>query len=354
MTSAAFSLRRLASIVAILVAALAATIAGPAGAAVKAKPRPLGELPAVRVFIAQMQATHDFDPVELRRQFAAVHANTAVLKAIRPAAVPELQRSWERYRTRFLNDRRINAGLRFWQEHRGDLERAEAEFGVPPEIVVAIIGVETEYGRNMGKFGVFEALATLAFEYPPRADFFRGELEQFLLLARENRIDPLSVRGSYAGAIGIGQFMPGSLRRFAVDFDGDQRIDLRQSAADAIGSVASYLGRHGWQVSAPIAVPARLAPDPGEPLAAGIKPERPLGDYRARGVSCAAELPDDRPAVLVDLVSPGQPTEWWIGFDNFYVITRYNRSSFYAMAVFQLAEALRTGMPVAAAGSPTP
>jgi len=302
----------------------------------------------VRAFAIEMHAQHDFDVAELLDKFSRVHSNATVLRAIRPAAVPEQQRSWQRYRERFVNERRISHGLKFWQENGAELLRAEALYGVPSEIIAAIIGVETEYGRNMGKFRVLEALATLAFDYPPRADFFRRELEQFLLLARENGADPLAVLGSYAGAIGIPQFMPSSQRRYAVDFDGDAHIDLQRSTSDAIGSVASFLYAHGWQPGAPVAVPALVAGDPAALIAAGIKPARALRELQQQGITAAsAEAPgEEQPAALIDLVGPDQPTEYWIGFDNFYVITRYNRSSFYAMAVFQLAAALREAQGV--------
>ena len=300
--------------------------------------------PEVQSFIVHMHEQYGFDLAHLSRQFAAVRPNAVVLRAIRPPAVPEKQRSWQRYRERFVNTRRVDGGRRFWQEHTATLQRAEAIYGVPPEIIVAIIGVETDYGQNMGSFGVFEALASLAFGYPPRAEFFRGELEQFLLLARESGVSPLDIKGSYAGAMGIPQFMPSSQRRFAVDFDGDDRIDLRHSASDAIGSVARFLQQHGWQAGAPVAVPASVSADPEALIAAGIKPALTLRELAAQGVSPdRATVADEqeRRAALIDLVSPGAPTGYWLGFDNFYVITRYNRSSFYAMAVFQLAEALR-------------
>ena len=304
---------------------------------------PFSESAEVRSFIAEMHEQHGFDVSYLTRQFAGARPNAVVLKAIKPAAVPELQRSWTRYRERFLNERRLKNGLLFWQENASELIRAEAIYGVPREIIVSIIGVETEYGRNMGKFSVLEALSTLAFNYPPRAPFFRSELEQFLLLARENGVSPLEIKGSYAGAMGIPQFMPSSQRRYAVDFDGDDRIDLRNSTTDAIGSVARFLKLHGWQAGAPIAVPARVNGDPGALLAAGIKPATPLAELNAQGIITGETTTAfaERPAALIDLVSPERPTEYWAGFDNFYVITRYNRSSFYAMSVFMLAEALR-------------
>ena len=304
---------------------------------------PFSEAPEVRAFILDMHEQHGFDVAHLTRQFASIHSNAIVLRAIRPPAVPELQRSWQRYRVRFVNERRTSNGVRFWQENQTELARAEAIYGVPQEIIVAIIGVETEYGRNMGSFSVLEALATLAFDYPPRAPFFRGELEQCLLLARENGVSPLEIKGSYAGAIGIPQFMPSSQRKYAVDFDGDDRIDLRQSNTDAIGSVARFLNLHGWQAKAPIALPASVEGNPTALIAAGIKPLTPLQALAKQGASVATdnEGAAERPAALIDLVTPGQPTEYWVGFDNFYVITRYNRSSCYAMSVFQLAEAIR-------------
>jgi len=300
---------------------------------------PFSEDAEVRTFILSMHEQHGFDVAHLTRQFALVRPNATVLRAIRPAAVPEKQRSWQRYRERFLNARRVEGGERFRHEHAAVLERAAAIYGVPPEVIVAIIGVETEYGRNMGSFGVLEALASLAFHYAPRAEFFRGELEQFLLMARENGLSPLTVKGSYAGAIGIPQFMPSSQRRFAVDFDGDDRIDLRASTSDAIGSVARYLQQYGWQKDAPVAVPAQVTGDASPLLAAGIKPALTVREMAEQGVVATADA--DRPAALIDLVTPDAATEYWLGFENFYVITRYNRSSFYAMAVFQLAEALR-------------
>ena len=315
----------------------------PGAAAAPPRTPAFSAAPEVQAFIMEMHEQHEFDIAELTRTFSSIHSNATVLRAIRPAAVPELQRSWQRYRERFVNERRTVNGLRFWRENAAELARAEALYGVPPEIIAAIIGVETEYGRNMGKFRVLEALATLAFDYPPRAAFFRGELEHYLLLTRENGYAPGSLKGSYAGAMGIPQFMPSSQRFYAVDFDGDQRIDLAHSSSDAIGSVASYLKLHGWEAGAPIAVPARVEGDPTALLSADYKPRLPLRELLQQGLGAAGETEQigDRPAVLIDLVAPSQPTEYWIAFDNFYVITRYNHSTFYAMAVFQLAQALR-------------
>lgn len=300
------------------------------------------EKPAAIEFARDLEQREGFNAQELIKQFAQIHSNARVLQLIKPPSSP-LQRSWERYRPRFLNEQRINWGVNFWQENEGQLAKARALFGVPEEIIVAIIGVETAYGRNTGGFKVFEALATLAFDYPPRAEFFRTELEQFLLLSRENNLDPMSVKGSYAGAIGIPQFMPGSQRRYAVDFDGDQRVDLGNSVDDAIGSVGHFLEQHGWIAGQPIAVQASLSgsPDP-QIIEAGIRPSLSVAELAEKGIRAKAD-PLAR-AALIDLVSPGRDTEYWLGFDNFYVITRYNRSSFYAMSVFQLAEAIRQEM----------
>lgn len=298
--------------------------------------------PAALEFARDLEQRHGFHADELISQFAQTRPNATVLKLIKPPTSP-LQRSWERYRPRFLNDRRIDGGVRFWQENGGQLARASALYGVPEEIIVAIIGVETEYGRNTGGFRVFEALATLAFKYPPRAEFFRTELEQFLLLARENNLDPLAVKGSFAGAIGIPQFMPGSQRRYAVDFDGDQRVDLGNSVDDAIGSVGRFLEQHGWLAGQPVAVPAMTSGTPDERLLqAGLRPSLKVAELAEKGIR--ADTDPQASVALIDLVSPGRDTEYWLGFENFYVITRYNRSSFYAMSVFQLAQEIRARM----------
>jgi membrane-bound lytic murein transglycosylase B len=299
----------------------------------------MAENPDVRSFILDMASLHDMNIGRLQTLFSGITPNRRVLKLIAPPEKPT-QRSWQRYRSRFLEEIRIQRGVEFWQTHAGTLRAAASRHGVPEEIIVAIIGVETLYGRDTGRFNTLEALATLAFYYPPRAEFFRQELEQFLLLAQENRAAPETYIGSYAGALGIAQFMPGSQRRYAVDFDGDGRIDLAHSVPDAIGSVAHFLARHGWQKGAPIAVPARLtgAPEP-EWLEAGIFPALPVAMLLQKGVEADAQ-PGDK-VTLVDLVTPDAPTEYWLGHENFYVLTRYNRSSFYAMSVFQLAGEIR-------------
>ncbi|MBS1197364.1 MAG: mltB [Proteobacteria bacterium] len=310
--------------------------------AAKTKPQYFASDPAVLDFVQEMVSKHGFKEAELISQFARIHPNPTVIKFIKPPASP-LQRSWQRYRPRFLNELRIENGVRFWQQNRAAITKASAQYGVHEEIIVAIIGVETIYGRNMGNFGVMQALATLAFHYPPRADFFRTELEQFLLLARENGFDALEIKGSFAGAIGIPQFMPGSQRRFAIDFDGDGHIDLTASTEDAIGSVARFLEQHGWKAGEPIAVPAIVEREPERSLIeAGIRPSLKTSDLAQQGIRSSA-VPDAI-VTLVDLVTPGFETEYWLGFENFYVITRYNRSSFYAMSVFQLSQEIKARM----------
>ena len=291
-------------------------------------------------FITEMHEKHNFSPEELKALFAPLKPNTLVLRTIAPPTDPAV-RSWQRYRARFLDTARIENGVRFWNQHKETLNRAETAFGVPPEIIVAITGVETEYGRNKGNFSVLDALTTIAFAYPPRKEFFRTELEQFLLLTRENRQAPESVLGSYAGAIGIPQFMPGSQRRFAVDFDEDGRVDLMNSPQDAIGSVARFLKSHGWKNGQLITERVKEAIAEKQALISqGILPVIDQTKLQAAGVN-QQNLPSQMPAALVDLVTPEGETEYWWGFENFYAITRYNRSSFYAMSVVQLADAIK-------------
>jgi membrane-bound lytic murein transglycosylase B len=295
--------------------------------------------PDVQAFVADMVARHGFPREELDRMFVRVRHQPSIIRAMTPQV--KGSRSWVQYRGRFLTRERIDGGVAFWARHEQALARAWEAYGVPPQIVVAIIGVETEYGRMMGGYRVADALATLAFDYPRRADFFRGELEEFLLLVREQNGDALGFRGSFAGAVGLPQFMPGSYRRYAVDFDGDGRRDLRGSAVDAIGSVANFLVQHGWQQGGPIAVPATLESTEARSLADGrVETTRTAAELRVAQVAFAAGIDDGQPSVLVELDSVDAPSEYWVGFDNFYVITRYNRSSFYAISVLELAQAI--------------
>jgi len=295
----------------------------------------------VRAFVAEMESRHGFDHEALLAVFGHIRPLPAVIKAIMPPADPGI-RSWHTYHGRFVEPKRIAAGLRFWREHGAALAAASARYGVPEEIIVAIIGIETLYGRNTGRFGTLAALATLAFDYPPRAELFRRELEALLLMAREQGRDPLSYRGSYAGALGLPQFLPSSVRQWAVDFDDSGGIDLAGSPTDAIGSVANFLREHGWRPGEPIVARVEVESDPQVLLDEGIRPLRLPAEMATMGVRPASlTTAAEQPAALIDLVTPAAPTEYWLGYQNFFVITRYNRSSFYAMAVYQLAEALR-------------
>jgi membrane-bound lytic murein transglycosylase B len=294
----------------------------------------------VRAFIADMTQKHGFVATELEHLFSRARHQRAVIKAIQPG--PPGIRSWQTYRGRFINPVRIQSGAEFWQRHEEALTRAERDYGVPAEIIVAIIGVETVYGRNMGNFRVIDALTTLAFDYPKRAAFFREELEQFLLLARDGGRDVFSLKGSYAGAIGIPQFMPGSYRRYAVDFDGSGDADLRGSPIDAIGSVANFLKAHGWEAGNPAAVPAEVGGQVFRALLdAGLKPSARAAELGAMGISVSIPLPAETLCALIELETPDRPSEYLAGLHNFWVITRYNRSSFYAASVLELAAAVK-------------
>jgi membrane-bound lytic murein transglycosylase B len=300
---------------------------------------------AAQVFAAEMAAKHGLDDHALADLLARARYRQDIVDAMRR---PFEGKPWSAYRPLFLTPERIRAGAAFWQAHADLLCRAEHEYGVPPEVVVAIIGVETSYGGNLGRHRVIDALSTLGFAYPPRADFFRGELEAFLLLSRDEAFDAGGVTGSYAGAVGKPQFIPSSYRAFAVDFDGDGRRDLWRSDADVIGSVANYLRQHGWRPQEPVAFLATLTPQASAALAADaipvahkepVEPSRPAGELAALGVATAEPLDPDAPAVLVHLEGPAD--EYWVGLDNFYVITRYNRSNLYAMAVHQLGREIK-------------
>jgi membrane-bound lytic murein transglycosylase B len=295
----------------------------------------------VREFAREMGEKHGFAEDALLAVLEGASSDPRVIRLVSPPAHPGV-RSWRRYRARFIEPVRIERGLEFWEAFSHSIRAASERFGVPEEIIVAIIGVETIYGRNTGNFQLVSALATLAFDYPPRAPLFRKELEHLFLLAQLEKADPASYRGSYAGAIGYPQFLPSSVLTYAVDFDEDGQIDVDGSPIDAIGSVANYLHLHGWVPGAPVAVPALVAPgaDLAPLLEGGIVPSLEAEALARAGVT-PATAPVDAKAALVDLVTPGADTEYWLGFHNFYVITRYNRSSFYAMSVFQLAQKLR-------------
>jgi membrane-bound lytic murein transglycosylase B len=299
----------------------------------------------IREFIGQMVEKHQFDNDELMRVFSQVKHSDVIVRLMTPGTPGPsgVRRSWHNYRERVLDPLRQREGARFWREHEGAIRRAAEQYGVPEEIIVGIIGVETIYGRITGDFRVIDALSVLTFDYTRRAEFFRGELEQFLLFARENNLDMLNVRGSFAGAIGLPQFMPSSIRRYAVDFDGDGRIDLRRSATDAIGSVARFLAEHGWQrgqathYSLRHDNEARLAPL----IQAGVLPSFTRADLQEFGVVADAMMADDMKVALIDLPNAADPVSYYLGTMNFYAITRYNRSSFYAMSVIELGRVLR-------------
>lgn len=295
-----------------------------------------------RSFIQDMQDRHGFAPGELRTLLGQASRVERAIELIRPPAEPG-QRSWQRYRSRFLTENRINEGVGFWISHQETIEAASKQYGVAPEFIVAILGVETNYGRFTGNFETLSTLATLAFDYPPRAPLFRRELENLLLLAREQNRDPFSYRGSYAGALGYPQFLPSSIRAYAVDFDGDGRIDFESNPADAIGSIANYFAVHGWRPGEAVAQRVRLPEglDPAPLIAAGIEPSLDPAALRKQGIAPLAGPFKPDPVTLFDLPTPEADTEYWVGYRNFYVITRYNRSSFYAMSVFELAEAVR-------------
>ncbi|MBZ0105692.1 MAG: lytic murein transglycosylase B [Sulfuricella denitrificans] len=294
----------------------------------------------VQQFVAEMVRKHGFDGSALDDLFAQVTLRPSVAKTMTSKVVKPP--SWARYRSNFVNPWRIERGVGFWNENEAALKRAHQLYGVPEEVIVAIIGVETRYGTYPLTHPVLDTLATLAFDYPRRGEFFRGELEQFLLLMREEGRDPLSIRGSFAGAMGIPQFMPSSYRTYAVDFDGDGQRDLWRNPTDAIGSVANYLKAHGWESDLPVAMRASLQQDAAssELLSGGLKPLYSMEKLRSQGVMTTEPLAPETPVALLSVeVEDGQ--EYWLGLNNFYVITRYNRNLFYALAVFQLSQEIR-------------
>ncbi|APZ44730.1 lytic murein transglycosylase B [Acidihalobacter ferrooxydans] len=302
--------------------------------------------PEVREYIDQLVRKDGFDKAELQRQFDRVKLQPAVIAAIkRPAeSLP-----WYKYRRIFLTPARVRGGVAFWHKYRSALERAQKVYGVPPQMVTAIIGVETYYGRHMGRWPVFDSLATLGFDYPPRARFFQSQLTQFLLLARQEKIDPFAVKGSYAGAMGMGQFMPGSYRAYAVDFDDNGQRDLWNDPIDAIGSVANYLAVHGWQAGAGVAVPASVKGDPYATRRPAARPALTLAQLRAQGIRPQARLAGGGPYSVIRLDAAGGP-EYWVGAKNFYVIMRYNYSPLYAMAVYQLSQDIKRAYHQGASG----
>ena len=307
--------------------------------------------PEVDAFVAEMADKHGFDQASLKGILGQARHQQSIIDAMnRPAEA----KPWRDYRKIFLTEDRARGGERFWSKNEAILKQAEERYGVPPEIITAIIGVETRYGANTGRHRVLDSLVTLAFDYPKRGKFFRGELEQFLLLTREEHLDPLLIEGSYAGAMGQGQFIASSYRSYAVDFDSDGHRDLWRSQADAVGSVANYFNRHGWQAGQ--AVAERLEHPKGpytELVAAGMKPSLTAAQLLASGIEPPQGLGTDGLASLI-LLDGADGDEYWLGLNNFYVITRYNHSNLYAMAVYQLGQWIRQlheAQQSAAAGS---
>ncbi|MGQ0526377.1 MAG: lytic murein transglycosylase B [Betaproteobacteria bacterium] len=319
--------------------ALAVALLVGIGAVHAAPPQPLR--PEVESFIDEMVTKHAFHRAPLRKLFRQAQPRPAVIRAI---STPGTARPWHEFRANYIEERRIAAGVEFWRQHARALGRAQREYGVPEEVIVATIGVETFYGRSMGRFKVLEALSMLAFEYPPRAALFRSELEAFLLLTREVGLDPLTIHGSYAGAMGIPQFLPSSYRKYAVDFDGDGRPDIWRSPADAIGSVANYYRSFGWETGAPVVIEARAAGDEVDNvLAAEFRPHMRIAELRQRGIEPLSPVDEQALALLVR-VEAEAGTQHWLGLQNFYVITRYNRSVNYALAVHELAQEVKARM----------
>lgn len=296
-----------------------------------------------RAFVDEMVGKHGYDRAELTGLLEDARFQEGIIALI---SKPAESRPWHEYRAIMLTPERIEQGVEFWRRNAETLRRAEAEYGVPPEVVTAILGVETRYGRNTGRHRVLDALVTLAFGYPRRAPFFRKELEEFFLMVREEGLDARDLTGSYAGAMGRAQFMPSSFRAYAVDFDGDGRRDLWASDADAIGSVANYFVQHGWRPGERVVLPAAGVDERHRRfLDAGLKPSFTLGELAAAGVGVAADgLPADTPSSLFDLDEEDGPA-YWAGLQNFYAITRYNRSELYAMAVYELSREIARSYP---------
>jgi membrane-bound lytic murein transglycosylase B len=305
------------------------------------------EWPEIKTFIAQMQAQHQFDSSQLQKIFENARFVESAVQLVKPAP-PGKPKNWKAYRARFVENGRIAAGVEFWERNQDALNRAENQYGVPAEIIVGLIGVETIYGKNTGSFRALDALTTLAFSYPDtptreaRMAFFKNELAQLLLWSRDTGIDIFTLKASYAGAIGLAQFMPSSLRQYAIDFDADNIINLKESEADAIGSVANYLAKHGWQKGLPYAFPATLLSQDttstqfNEVLGNGLKAGYSFDQLKSLVSTADDQAPKNIKYGLIDLQNAEDPTEYWLATENFFAITKYNRSYFYAMSVIDL------------------
>jgi membrane-bound lytic murein transglycosylase B len=311
----------------------------------------LNQNPEVSLWAQDAASRLQLDPAWVQKTMDQAQRLPLVEKLVLPAASP-VAKDWGAYRARFIETVRIQAGLQFWLRHRKTLERAEREYGVPASIIVGIIGVETLYGQNTGNFRVVDALGTLAFHFPqahPRATerqaFFRSELEQFLQLTSRSGADPLAIRGSYAGALGLPQFMPSSWTKFAIDFDGDGRIDLFGSPADAIGSVANYFKAFQWRSGMPTHYPVILTPgqtDMDSLMAPDILPTFSVASFVGKGAALeGAALQHEGPLALIELRNGPNAPSYVAGTENFYAITRYNWSSYYAMAVIELGQEIK-------------
>jgi membrane-bound lytic murein transglycosylase B len=294
--------------------------------------------PEIQGFIEQL-VTQGLDRNQVTAVLGAAEAQPKIIDAMDRPAEKTLQ--WWEYRARMLTPLRIDGGVQLWHEHKELLDQVAIEYQVPPEYLLAVLGVETQYGRMTGRYRVVDALATLGFDYPPRANYFRKELSEYLLLAHEDGFDPLSIRGSYAGAMGALQFMPSSYRRYAVSARHAARRDLWNDWADIFASVANYLHQYGWQYGAPVLADAQLAGATGLTPPDHMALNDTLGNLRARGLSISTSLPDSTPALLLGAAQQ-DAMAYRVGFQNFYVITRYNTSPLYAMAVHDLAEAIKT------------
>jgi membrane-bound lytic murein transglycosylase B len=292
----------------------------------------------VQAFMDNMHTKHGMPEQQLRDYFTQAVSQERILELMRK---PAEGKAWAEYRPIFLTEKRIQAGVAFWDKHETQLQRAVKQYGVPAEIIVAIIGVETFYGTRMGRFSVLDALATLGFDYPPRSKFFLKELEEFLLLVREEAIDPFKVLGSYAGAMGMGQFIPSSYRNFTVDFDGNGKRDLWRSPADGIGSVANYFQKHKWQSGEPVIQLADVKGKGYQQIKAnGRKPGYLKAQLNVAGITSRGPIRKGEKLVFLDLQGESG-SEHWVGHHNFFVITEYNHSVKYALAVYQLGEAIK-------------
>jgi membrane-bound lytic murein transglycosylase B len=296
----------------------------------------------VRAFIDSVSEENGIERAEVERVMGEVRYSATALRLTNPvpSSAPSPARSYTRYRDRFLTPELISAGSRFWSAHGKDLARAQEEFGVPAEVILGVLGVETYFGRNTGTFRALDALATIAFYGERRQDYFRDELKELLLLGRDTGIDPLSIKGSYAGAVGLPQFMPSSYRKYAVDYDGDGAIDLMGSPADAIGSVASYLKAFGWVPNETPVAPVRLLPGSESELVSGLDRVHDVSDVQTKGVVFSGRDPPEGLISIFELPTPGKPSKFVAGFTNFEVVTRYNRSTFYASTVLELGDAI--------------